>query len=181
MTTNEDIVAALSGNPTPSATRKNDNVVEALRTGRRPGEVSDDDRILEALQGPSYTRSPIPGELPLQDRGDEMEAVRVWAAQEATMAASTSLAQALMRADPEKGIYAAEAEARAIGAEAYAIAAQTLVHEDDRQKHVQKYLAALTARTAGVREASKAHDATGTKRLKTSISGTTGQPIHHYE
>ena len=187
--TDDDIVEALTG--TGSADR---TVVEALR-GTSTESQRTDNEVLEAL-GHTPARIVTKGQLPLQDRGDELEAVRVWAAQGAAAHATKALAEALMRSDPKKGIYAAEAEAKGLAEEAYAEAAKTLRYEDDRQEHVKAFVTKLAERLTRPRlqEASRRAPATPASKKpatvtetapagmtkKTTISHRTGFPITYY-
>lgn len=177
--TDEDIVEALNGTGTTDHA-----VVEALH-GNSIAARRADNAVLEAL---GHTPAPVvaEGELPLQERGDDLEALRIWSAQGATEHATKALAEALMRSDPKKGIYAAEAEARKIAAEAYAEAAKSLAYEDSRQEHVQKFVTKMAERVTRpkLQEAKKpaslseAVPAGLTKKVTTS--NRTGLPITYY-
>ena len=190
--TDKDIVAALRGPGPDSERSSNRDIVEAL-SGRRPAaERNLDTSIVEALNGNSYARTVTEGEVPLQRRGDDLEAVAIWAATEGASSATSNLAHALMRADASKGIYAAESEARAVAAEAYAEAAKTMVYEDHRQQHVKNFvtkMADITTRkpqplaTRTAAEASRTSDTMSTPKgpqRRETRSLATGATIIHY-
>lgn len=118
MTTDKDIIAALRGDRTPDA-----GIAEAF--GRAPASAAQ-----EAAE-------------PGQRRGDAFEATALWAAKEATATATAALAQALMRADPGKGIYAAESDAKKIAFEAYEEAAKGSPYEINRQESVTRIVTKL--------------------------------------
>lgn len=82
------------------------------------------------------------GELPIQKR--DFDAVSIWVATEAAATATRALAQALMRADASKGIYAAEAEAAQIAEEAYTEAAKRSPYEVERQETIARLATKLT-------------------------------------
>lgn len=163
--TEDDIVAALNG--TPSVARERDaGVVEALR-GPSAAERQTS-AIEEALSGrrPGITSE---GGLPLQERGDDLEAVAIWAAKEAALSATKTLAEAIMRADANKGIYAAESEARDIAAEAYTAAAEATAYEDVRQEHVKKAVTAVAESLGRKRQ----QEALGTQKKATPAAPRT--------
>jgi len=168
--TDEDIVEALTG--TGAA---NGDVVEALR-GTSLSERRKDAEILEALGG---TPAPVVGEaeVPLKERGDELEAMSIWAATGAAEDATAALAQALMRADATKGIYAAEAEAREIASEAYAEAAKTLAYEDARQEHVKGFVTKLAERLSRPRLREASGRTPTPPAPKVTVSKMTGRTI----
>lgn len=183
----KDIVEALTG------TGSTDNrVVEALH-GSSLEKRRSDAAVLEALTGRSVPVV-VEGELPLQRRGDDLEAVAIWASKEATSRATSTLAEALMRTDPRKGIYAAESEAKAIAAEAYAESAKSIPFEDTRQAHVQKFVtklaenlnrprqkpAAAPARPVTTKPAATTESAPAGLTKQVTISKMTGMPITHY-
>lgn len=183
--TDSDIIEALQGTPSATGRASGRDIVEALQGGRNAADRNLDHATVEALNGNFDARIATEGELPLQRRGDELEAVTIWAAKEASSNAVASLAQALMRADGTKGIYAAESEAKAIAEEAYSEAAKSTPYEDTRQETVQrvanKLAEQLTRRLktpspkpAGVSEAKPPLQRRVTKSL------VTGQDIVHY-
>lgn len=185
--TDKDILGALNGTGSPD--RK---VVEALR-GSSLEQRRSDAAVIEALTGRAVPVA-AEGELPLQRRGDDLESVAIWASKEATARATSTLAEALMRADASKGIYAAEAEAREIAAEAYAEAAKSIAYEDTRQEHVQKFVtklaenltrprqkpAAAPLRPGITKPAAATEAAPAGLTKKVTISKMTGTLITHY-
>ncbi|ABK02747.1 mucin-associated surface protein [Arthrobacter sp. FB24] len=117
MTTDRDILAALRGEHA-----RDTAVAEA--SGRSPSAAARE------------TGS-------AQRRGDAFESVAIWAAKEAAETATKGLAQAIMRADATKGIYAAESEATQIAAEAYTEAAKASPYEINRQESVARIVTKL--------------------------------------
>ncbi|MBT2538684.1 hypothetical protein [Arthrobacter sp. ISL-69] len=189
--TDQDIVEALNGTPARSARTNDRDVVEVLRTGTTSVKRNMDTAIVEALHGNPTGHIAAEGELPLQRRGDDIEAVAIWASKEAASTATSALAQALMRADGSKGIYAAESEARAIAAEAYAEVAKTSPYEDHRQEAVKRAVTKMAdivtrdrsresrATPAAMKPANVA-EAKPTLTPRVTTSKMTGQPITHY-
>lgn len=119
MTTDRDILRALRGEHVPDAA-----VAEAF--GRSPSAAARETGTT-------------------QRRGDAFESVAIWAAKEAAETAIKGLAQALMRADATKGIYAAESEAKQIAAEAYTEASKGSPYEINRQESVARIVTKLAA------------------------------------
>jgi len=139
--TDQDILAALRGSPGP-ADRSGKEVSDALHGRPTAGEHAQSATIAKAF-GREPQRTVGEGALPLQRRGDDLEAVAIWAAKESAAAATKSLAEAIMRTNGSKGIYAAEAEAAEIAAEAYAEAAKGSPYEDRRQEAVTRIVTKL--------------------------------------
>ncbi|QHK19390.1 hypothetical protein GU243_06130 [Pseudarthrobacter psychrotolerans] len=108
-------------------------------------DLSDVERHTNESVARAFGREPerqVTGnELPIQKR--DFSAVAVWAAKEAAATATRALSQAIMRADGNKGIYAAEAEAQAIAEESYALAAKRSPYEDVRHEAVARALTKL--------------------------------------
>jgi hypothetical protein len=118
MTTDNDILAALRGQHAPDSA-----IAEAF--GRtQPAKAAE--------------AEPAP-----QKRGDAFEAVAIWAATEAAATSTRALSEAIMRADGAKGIYEAEAEAKAIASEAYEEAAKGSPYEVTRQEAVSRIVTKL--------------------------------------
>jgi hypothetical protein len=168
-----DIINALNG--TSQRRPSSEGILEALQ-GRSPERQASNDAILEAL-GHAPKPTAKEGELPLRRRGDDLEAVAIWAAEEAAGTATSALAQALMRADGSKGIYAAESEARTIAKEAYAEAAKASPYEDKRQEAVARVVTKLAEQlTRTLAAESKAPPAGVTKP-----QAVPGQPLRKRE
>ncbi|MFW0773547.1 hypothetical protein ACLRGI_10300 [Paenarthrobacter nitroguajacolicus] len=142
MTTDADILAALEGRPNAKEQTARYSVLDILNGGPTATERAHRNAVLEALGVPTL-REAAAGELPLQSRGGELEAVSIWAAKGAAETSLKSLAEAIMRTDGTKGIYLAEAEAKQIADEAYAVAAKSTPYEEERQQAVARVAAKL--------------------------------------
>lgn len=192
MTTDKDILAALHGRPTGQQNAAHEATVRALAGGTSDRDRAYSSAVIEALGGtPAASASAdIP---PAQRRGDSLEPVAIWAAQEAAAAATKTLAEAIMRSDGTKGIYLAEAEARQIAAETYTEAAKGSAYEDARQQHVARALTKIAEAIVRTKEAAgkpkpqpsiqQVKPATSVAKVpqkRESISGITGQPITYY-
>jgi hypothetical protein len=141
MVTDKDIVAALNGEPTGSDKKVTEGILNALTGGPTLNEKGFNNAVLEVLGG--APKGEAASGLPTQRRGDSLEPVAIWAATEAATTSTKALAEALMRADGTKGIFAAEAEAKEIAAEAYAEAAKGSPYEDKRQEAVARIVTKL--------------------------------------
>ncbi|MET3949698.1 hypothetical protein [Arthrobacter sp. UYEF36] len=119
MTTDKDIIAALHGMPSAA------------------------DRETTAAIAETYGRPAAAREDAGQRRGDAFEATALWAAKEATATATAALAQALMRSNPDTGIYAAEADAKKIAFETYEEVAKGIPYEINRQEAVARVVTKL--------------------------------------
>lgn len=144
MTTDDDILAALNGEPRANQRAATEAITDLLSGRPAARERAHTNAVLEAL-GHEPTRVPGAGEQQLKRRGDSMEAMAVWAATEAATTATKALAEAIMRSDGSKGIYLAEAEAKEIAAEAYAEAAKRSPYEDQRQETVARHATRMAA------------------------------------
>ncbi|MDQ0923104.1 hypothetical protein QF038_001612 [Pseudarthrobacter sp. W1I19] len=145
--TDQDILAALKGRSTEQAGRSAREVSDALNGRPSAQERANQDAIAKAF-GREPQRAATEGEVPLQRRGDGLEAVAIWAARESADAATKALAEAIMRTDGSKGIYLAESEAHQIAVEAYTEAAKTTPYEDKRQESVSRFLTKLAEKLA---------------------------------
>lgn len=187
--TDRDIITALTGASQAPGRGSSDGILEALH-GRSQDKQASNDAVLEAL-GHAPQRTIAEGERQQQRRGDDLEAVAIWAATEAAGTATTALAHALMRADGSKGIYAAEAEAKAIAGEAYTEAAKGSPYEDKRQEAVARVVTKLAeqfTRQRSAVEATKKQPAAQPKPAAVSELGPkkvtrgaiSGSVIEHY-
>ncbi|NSX37819.1 hypothetical protein HTS88_15655 [Pseudarthrobacter oxydans] len=175
MTTDKDILAALHGRPTGQQKAAHEATIRALAGGTSDRDRAYSSAVIEALGGTpaATTRTDIS---PSQRRGDSLEPVAIWAAKEAAAAATTALAEAIMRADGTKGIYLAEAEAREIAAETYTEAAKGSPYEDARQKHVARALTKIAEAIVRTKEsAAKPNPRPSTQPLPQTTAGTPRQ------
>ncbi|ALV44705.1 hypothetical protein MB46_03440 [Arthrobacter alpinus] len=157
MTTDDDIVRALEGAPSRVKTAQNN-------------------RIVEMLTGTPVERTPARGEMRVQERGDGFEATKTWAAKGKADAAVKALAEALMRADKTKGIYAAENEARAMADEAYEYAARRSPFEDVRQEAVAS-MATVKANSLSVHHVRESNQ-TAIRRIVTESTAIAAMPAN---
>ena len=145
MKTDDQIIRALNGEPASAELAATESVLSAFRGEPDAEQTAHTNAVLEAL-GHAPERVPAPGEIPLSTRGTELEATGLWAAKEQASTATKKLAEAIMRADPAKGIYAAEREAADIASEAYTNAAKSTPYEDDRLHAVTRATDSLVSR-----------------------------------
>lgn len=115
----------------------------AARAEREAAAQSAKDAIHESF-GSSKPRQQTSNELTPRKSGKFGEGLKIWAAKENAKAGIASLAEAIMRNDKSKGIYAAEADAKAFAEQAYILAATKSPYEDVRQESVA---AAVTLRS----------------------------------
>lgn len=186
MTIDEEILAALEGRPTAKEQAATDSVLNILNGGPAPDERAHRNAVLEALGQPTL-RETTPGELSLQSRGGELEAISIWAAKGAAEASIKSLSEAIMRTDGTKGIYLAEAEAKQIADEAYAMAAKRTPYEEERQQSVARAtakLAEVLTRTSTKEAAAKPSNTQAAARTpgekQVTRGAITGDVIEHY-
>lgn len=127
MTTDDDILAVLNGEPRASKKAATEAIAAVLSGGPSARELALNDAVLEALAGTGSST-----------------AVAVWAAREAAAASTKTLSEAIMREDGSKGIYLAESEAEEIAKEAYAEAAKRSPSEVERQNAVARVTATVS-------------------------------------
>ena len=121
--------------------------INTARAEREAAARSASDAIGESF-GRTKPRRQNDNELPLRSRGEPMEGVAIWAAKERAASAVKELTEAILRGDSSKGIYVAEAEAKAAAVESYSAAAASSQYEDTRQEAVAAAVSQL-AQAAG--------------------------------
>lgn len=175
MTTDDEIVRALDGGPSNASLAATESILSAFRGEPDAHQSAHTNAVLEAL-GHAPERMPAPGEMPISTRGTELEATGLWAAKDLAATATKKLAEAIMRSDPAKGIYAAEREAADIAAEAYSHAAKSTPYEDERHRAVTRVADSMATKlTRRVRESRAAGRVTVNESLRLAEAQTPDQ------